>query len=212
MTATARVSKAVRTTEMKDGDSGLMRRGILLLALMTALAGVVLFIVLHRPARETPSEQARPEWLAVLGATPQASFPASLAWSGLPQLATALPSPPGWQIRYNAVSTLALRGSPYLPLDIMREMLDEERQLHNWRVVLADGRQVANEGDAYQTVVVALKSLTRWHRHFDAVHAVEQSNPTALNQVYQAVDRLTKSANLVVRTEAEKTRQELRKG
>ncbi len=197
---------------MKDPDSGLMRRGLLLLGLMTALACVVLFVAMRRPVQEAPREKPRPQWLALLGAAPQATFPASVAWSGLPQLAAALPSPNGWQIRYNAVSTLALRGSPHLPLDIMREMLDEERQLHNWRAKLADGREVADEGYAYQTVVVALKSLTRWHRHPDAVQSAEQNKPTELKQVYQAVDRLTQSPNLVVRTEAEKTRQELKKG
>lgn len=197
---------------MKDADSGLMRRGLVLLALMTALAGVVLFVALRRPAREAPREQPRPEWVAMLGVAPPAAFPTSVPWGAMPELATALPSAPGWQIRYNAVRTLALRGSPHLSLDILREMLDEERQMRNWRAVLTDGRQVPDEDAAHQMVVIALKALTRWHQHADAVHVTEQSNPTGLKQVYQAVDRLTQSANLVVRTEAEKTRQELKKG
>ena len=52
--------------------------------------------------------------------------------------------------------------------------------------------------------------LALWHRHADAVKAVGADRP-ALTQVYQAVDRLTQSSNLVVRTEAEKTRQQIRK-
>jgi hypothetical protein len=197
---------------------------------------VVLFIALRRPAQEMPAERPQPQWLALLGAAPQASFPANLAWAGLPELSNALPSAPGWQIRYNAVRTLALRGSARLPLNIMREMLDEERQMRNWRAVLvdgklmsleeyekylqkrnrptvlADGREVADEDAARQMVLISLRSLTRWHQHGDAVHAIEQNNPSALAQVYQAVERLTHSPNLVVRTEAQKTQQELKKG
>ena len=195
---------------MKDADSGLMRRGLLLLAGMTALAGVVLFIALRRPAQEMPAERPHPEWLALLGAAPQTGFPANVAWGSLPPLATAMPSAPGWEIRYNAALALARRGSAQLPLGLMREMLDEQQQMRNFRAVLADGRQVADETAARETVLSALKALTQWHQLAPAV-TTERNNP-ALKEVYQAVDRLTQSANLVVRTEAEKTRQALKQG
>lgn len=196
---------------MKDADSGLMRRGLLLLAAMTALAGVVLFIALRRPAQDIPVERPHPEWLAVLGAMPQMAFPANVAWASLPPLATALPSAPGWEIRYNAALALARRGSAQLPLGLMREMLDEEQQMRNFRAVLADGRQVADETAARQTVLSALKALALWHHHATAGSVAGRHNP-ALTEVYQAVDRLTQSTNLVIRTEAEKTRQELKQG
>jgi hypothetical protein len=196
---------------MRDADSGLRRRGLLLLVAMTALAGVVLFIVLRRPAQETPAERPHPEWLAVLAASPQSPFPANVAWTALPPLATALPSAAGWEIRYNAALALARRGSAQLPLGLMREMLDEQQQMRNFRAVLADGHQVADETAARKTVLSALKALTQWHQHPAAVRSAGPNNP-ALTEVYQAVDRLTQSPNLVVRTEAEKVRRELKKG
>ena len=73
---------------------------------------------------------------------------------------------------------------------------------------LQDGREVADESAARRTVLAALGALTEWHRHAAAVQAVGADNPQ-LREVYQAIDRLTQSPNLVVRTEAEKTRQAL---
>jgi len=191
---------------VKDANLGLMRRGFLLLGLMALLTGVVLYIALRRPRQELPVDQLRPEWLAPLAVTPQAGFPAALAWASFPQLGTALPSARGWEIRYNAVVALARRGSPALPLSLMREMLDEDQQMRNFRATLADGRDVADETAARRTVLSALKALAQWHTHAAAVQSVGSDNP-ALVQVYQAVDRLTHSPNLVVRTEAGKTRQ-----
>src|SRR5437764_13787265 len=86
--------------QTKNADSGLMRRGLLLLGLMAVLAGVVLYIVLRRPQGEVPPERLHPEWLALLATAPQAGLPATIAWTGLPQLETALPSAAGWEIRY----------------------------------------------------------------------------------------------------------------
>jgi len=191
--------------QTKDVDSGLMWRGLLLLVFMALLAGVVLFIALRRPQQELPAERPHAEWLAFLAAAPQAGFPAALAWASLPQLGTALPSVKGWEIRYNAALALARRGSTGLPLGVMREMLDEDQQMRNFRATLADGREVADESAARRTVLNALKALAQWHRHAGAVTAAGANDP-ALKQVYQAVDRLTYSPNLVVRTEAEKTR------
>src|ERR1700736_1810414 len=94
---------------MKSDDSGLMRRGLLLLGLMTVLAVVVLYVALRRPDQEVRAE---------------------------PPLAAGLPSAPGWEIRYNATVALARRGSPQLPLGVLCEMLDEDRQMRNFRATL----------------------------------------------------------------------------
>jgi hypothetical protein len=50
--------------------------------------------------------------------------------------------------------------------------------------------------------------VSEWHRHADAVRAVGPDSPQ-LKRLHGAVDKLTRSPNLVVRTEAEKTRQVL---
>ena len=169
--------------EKKDTDSGLMLRGLLLLGLMAVLAGIVLYVVLRRPHLETPVEAAH------------AAGPASAR---------------GWEIRYNATAALARRGSPRVPLDVLREMLDEEQQMRNFRVTLKGGQEVADESAARSTVLSALKATVAWHTHADAVRAVGADNPQ-LQQVFLAIDKLTHSPNLVVRTEAEKTRQALKR-
>jgi len=178
----------------------------MLLGLMVLLTSVVLYVALRRPQQEAPVERAHPEWLAALGIAPQSSLPAALPWTSLPGLATGLPSAPGWEIRYNAVVALARRGSPALPLAQMREMLDEDQQMRNFRATLADGRDVPDETAARRTVLNALKALAQWHTHAAALKAMGPDD-LALAQVYRAVDQLTHSPNLVVRTEAEKTRQ-----
>jgi hypothetical protein len=194
--------------DKKDADAGLMQRGLLLLGLMALLAGVVLTVVLRRPAQELPAERTHLEWIGVLAAAPQTGFPATLAWSCLPQLREGLPSAQGWLIRYNAALALARRGSPRIPLDVLREMLDEEQQMRNFRATLKTGQEVADESAARRTVINALMGVVEWHKHADAVRAVGADNPE-LKQVYQAIDQLAHSPNLVVRTEAEKTRQAL---
>jgi hypothetical protein len=193
----------------RESDSGLMQRGLILLGLIAVLAGVVLYVVLRRPPQDLPVDRSRPETVAVLvAAAPQSGFPAALPWAGLPQLASLLPSARGWEIRYNAALALARRGSPHVPLNVLREMLDEDHQMRNFRATLTDGQEIADESAARQTVLSALRALAEWQRHADAVAAVGASNPQ-LQQVYQALDRLAASSNLVVRTEAEKTRQAL---
>jgi hypothetical protein len=190
----------------KAADTGLMIRGLVVLGFLTVLACVVLFVALGRPTQELPSQRLHSEWLTPLAAAPQAGFPAGLAWSGMSELGQALPSARGFEIRYNATIALARRGSPTLPFDVLREMLDEDRQMLNFRATLADGREVPDEGAARRTVLGALKALAEWQHHPDVVKAVGASDPGLL-QVQQAVERLTHSSNLVVRTEAEKTRQ-----
>ena len=40
-------------------------------------------------------------------------------------LSALAPSTPGWEVRYNAATTLARRGSAAVPWALLREMLDE---------------------------------------------------------------------------------------
>src|SRR5262249_41539129 len=117
-------------------------------------------------------------------------------------------SAPGWDVRYNATVALARRGSPHVRLDVLAEMLDEQRQMRNFRHTLHDGRNVADEAAARRTVLNALKAVKEWHAHPEAVKAVGRDNPQ-LQMVHAAVDRLADSSNIVVQTEARKTRQSL---
>jgi hypothetical protein len=188
-----------------------MKRGLLLLGLMTVLAGVVLFVLLRRPAQELPVRQGRVEWLAVLAVAPQTPFPANLAWTSLPALASGLPSSRGWEIRYNATLALARKGSPRVPLGVLREMLDEDQQMRNFQATLPGGQQVTDESAARRTVLNALNAVVLWHRHPDAVRAIGPDTPQ-LRKLYDAIDRLAQSPNLVVRTEAENTRKALGRG
>jgi hypothetical protein len=191
---------------MQQQDTGLWRRGLLLLALVGTLAVVVLVVVLRgRGGDDVPEEGIRPEPLVPLVASPAATFPGSLSWGALYQLGEALPSPPGWEIRYNATVALARRGSPYVRLDVLREMLDEQRQMHNFRTALPDGRNVPDEAAARRTVLGALKAVRDWHRHQGAIRQVGPDSPE-LRSLYVAVDRLADSPNRVVSTEAQETR------
>lgn len=109
-------------------------------------------------------------------------------------------SSPGWEIRYNATLALAQRGSARLRLGLLEEMLDEDQLRGNIRTKLSDGREVPNEGAVQETVIAALKATAELHR----------KNPTLpLPGVSAAVEKLEQSPNLVVRTEAKKTRNAL---
>jgi hypothetical protein len=185
-------------------DTKIVQRGLLLLLLVGTLAGTVLVIMLRRPGRAETASSPRVENLAPFLVVPPTDFPASLTWSALFQVGEALPSAPGWEIRYTATRVLALRGSTKMPLDILCEMLDEDRQLRNFQVKLATGKTIADEAAAQQEVLIALKAVSEWHSHADAVKAVGAENPQ-LHKVYQAVEKLKQSSNNVVRTRAQET-------
>jgi hypothetical protein len=191
---------------MQHQDSGLWRRGLLLLALMAALAVVVLVLVLHRAGGpEVPPEGIRPEPLVPLVSAPAAGFPGGVSWGALYELGEALPSPPGWETRYNATVALARRGSPVVRLDVLREMLDEQRQMRNFRSPLADGRTVPDEAAARRTVLNALKAVRDWHHHAEAVKAVGPDSPQ-VKALYAAVDRLADSPNAALSSAAQELR------
>ena len=80
-------------------------------------------------------------------------------------------------------------------------MLDEEQQMHNFRIAIAPGKEVADEYAARRTVLDALKAFDDWQKHKEAVQAA-RDNP-GLACVHTAIDKLTKSGNEVLRNEAQ---------
>ena len=91
-------------------------------------------------------------------------------------------------------------------------MLDERKQMRNFRTVLNDGRSVPDEVAARRTVLNALKAVRDWHKHPEAVRAAEQQEAERLRMVYAAVDRLVNDPNPVVSAEARDTQLALRQG
>jgi hypothetical protein len=183
-------------------DSGLVKRGLLLLALMSALVVVLLTIMFQRSGPGLPASVDRPELLAAVLVRSDASFPAAVSWSGLYRFGEAFPSAPGWLIRYNAAGALARRGSDNVPWDVLREMLDESRQMHNFRVQLRDGRLVPDEAAARLTVLSALKAIAEWHKKQTAG---KEASPE-LAPVYAAVNKLAGNPVMEIKSQAENTR------
>jgi hypothetical protein len=182
-------------------ESGFVQRGLLLLGLMLAIAAVVGFI-LFRPKNTPPEvDSTQPALVALAVAIPGEGFPASTNWGALAALGHNLPSSPGWQVRYNATIALARRGSTQLPFDVLCQMLDEEQQVRNFRMAIAPGKEIADEYAARRTVLDALKAFEDWQKHKEAVQAA-RDNP-GLACVHAAIDKLTKSDNEVLRTEAQ---------
>jgi hypothetical protein len=199
------------TRPLNTSDTGLWLRGMALFLVLGGISGVVLFLLLGRTAPVPPAAPpVAPERIATLMAVPLAPFPGTLSWGALYQLCEDLPSAPGWEIRYNATLALARHGSPNLPLDVMREMLDERKQLLNFGKIQKDGQTVTNEDAARRTVLNALKAFVEWHQHPDAAKKFGRDK-TDLQQVYGAIDRLTQSPNPTLRAEAEQARKTLGK-
>ena len=185
-------------------DSGLVKRGFFLLALMVGLVAVVLVILFQRPGAATPHTLQRPELLAASLVRFDVTFPGSIGWSTIAQLGEAFPSAEGWRIRYNAATTLARRGSDQVPWPIFLEMLDEDRQMRNFRAQLQDGSAVPDEAAARLTVVTALKAIGQWHKK--QANGNKEKSPE-LAHVYAAVDKLASSPIMEVKMQAENTKQ-----
>jgi hypothetical protein len=165
---------------MNQTSSVSMRRWIVF-GVTALLVGVVVLIYVRWPGAQIPAEPP----------------------------ADVKPSPKGWQIRYNANLALAVKGSKQVRLDLLREMLDEQKQLKNFRVRLQSGQEVPDETGARRTVLNTLKAIAEWHQKLDVVKALGADNQ-ALAKVYGAIDDLAQnSPNIVVRQEAERTRQAL---
>src|SRR5580765_1404674 len=113
---------------MAQEDKGLVLRGLLLFTFICLLATIVLGIMFWRtptttrPGRETPLEYS----IVSVTVPPLGPFPASVSWSAFVQLGDNMPSAPGWEVRYNAATTLARRGSQHVPWPLLGEMLDEK--------------------------------------------------------------------------------------
>jgi hypothetical protein len=149
--------------------------------------------------------------LAIVGAyqVSKVLFPPGAA-EGARQAGTDVdgpPSAPGWEIRYNAAASLARRGSPRAieVLDVLREMLDEQQQMRNFRIERKDGTSAPHEEVALGAVLIALKAVAEWHQHAEVVRTIGSDN-SELQKLYQAIDKLGQSHNRVVSTEARKVR------
>ncbi len=186
---------------VQQQDAGLVQRGLLLLGGMTALVIVVLLIVFRNP--ETPTRSAARNDVLVPMFVAPAPFPAAVNWPWFVQLDDQLPSAPGWEGRDNAAVTLARRGSPNTPWPVVLEMLDEDRQLRNYRVTLKNGQVAVNEEDATRTVVNALAAIAEWHKKQDRAAAVSAD----LQLVYDQVDRLAQGNHTLLRVHADRVRQ-----
>jgi len=186
---------------MAAENTRIVQRGLVLLALVGAIAVTVLIVMFRRTGTAEPAAENRPDNVAAVFCATNAGFPASLPWGALYQLGDTLPSAPGWEVRYTATRVLANRGSARLPVPVLCEMLDEQRQLRNFQAKLADGRIVSDEGAAAQEVVIALKAVGEWRKHTAAVQAAGAE----MRKLTEAVEKLTRSRNNVVRTRAQET-------
>jgi hypothetical protein len=105
------------------------------------------------------------------------------------------------EIRYNAIRALAYRGSDAMKdpdrLEMLGEMLDEQKQQQNFRVKLKNGQEIPDLAEARATVESALKAIAELHRRRPEID---------LSSLYPAVEKLTNSQNEVVRQEAKKTK------
>jgi hypothetical protein len=173
-----------------DADSGLIKRGFVLFAVMALLVTVVLFILFQGRRSPVAKSTARAEDYTWSVAVPTATFPANVSWGALHEVAMFVPSPVGWEIRHNAAATLARRGSDHVPWKVFREMLDLQRTAVNLREQLKDGQE-SPEASARDLVAIALKALIEWHA--ERRKASKTDMPPGLPEVYAIVDRLAES-------------------
>ncbi len=190
---------------MTREDKGLVIRGLFLLAAIGGLVTFVLAVIFWRPDENRPiAPPAEPRVpMAILPAA-LAGYPAGVSWPAIYQLGETLPSGPGWEVRYNAATTLARRGSAHVPWKLIREMLDERQQMLNYRVRHPDGHDVHDEAAARANMISALKALTVWHEK--QPDAVRSAVPAELREIYPLVDKLAESPFGELKMQAEKAR------
>jgi hypothetical protein len=118
------------------------------------------------------------------------------------QPATAPQSNPGWAIRYNATRALAKRGSDHVKekMDELNEMLDEEKQRRNQRIVLKGGKESINEVVAFEVISSTLKALVELNRRRPDID---------LSPLHAAINKLAESSNPALRTLADHAKVEL---
>lgn len=182
-------------------ESGMVKRGLMLLGMIGILAAAVLLILFRTRTPAAPKATTPPEMLIAALVAPGTGFPLSINWGVLPELGESLPSAPGWEIRYTATRVLAHRGSPKTPLPILCEMLDADQQQRNFRSRLADGRLITDEAAAYHEVLVALKAVGEWRKNAKGLPPMTSDSPEMV-KLRAAIEKLTSSPNNVVRTRA----------
>jgi hypothetical protein len=189
-------------------DKGLILRGFLLLALISCLVAFVLAILFWRNEPPVALDHMPPEQFVPLAALPTlAPYPANVSWVALAELSETCPSAPGFDIRYNAATTLARRGSAATPWPILLEMLDEKQQLRNSRVRQKNGQDTYDDIAARRKMIISLQAVAAWHekRKSDSQHEVTSD----MRAIYARVDDLAMSATGEVKNQAEKTRDTL---
>jgi hypothetical protein len=192
---------------MAQEDKGLIFRGLLLLTLIGVLVTFVLgFMLWRQPPTVVEAVQTPPESLVAMAAAPSCGgFPSGVSWWAVQQMADALPSEPGWEVRYNAAASLARRGSDAVPWALIREMLDENRQKRNYLTHSADGKAVYDEVAARANMITALHVLSAWHEKQEAAKKADDV-PPELRDIYAQVERLTQSPFAELKTQAIKAR------
>lgn len=104
----------------------------------------------------------------------------------------------GREIRYQAAEALARRGSPKASaiVPILTEMLDEDLQARTFQTRLKNGRLVADGTMVRSVLTGALKSIAE----------LKSRDPNVdLSPLVPTLEKLAKSDNPVLRTEAERT-------
>jgi hypothetical protein len=163
---------------MAQEDKGLILRGLLLFGAISLLVVFVLTVMFWRAEPPTTTLRVPSE--------------------------NSVPSAPGWDIRYNAATTLARRGSKAVPWLLIREILDEQQQLRNNQVRLKDGREVYDEAAARAYMISGLRALAAWHEKRSADPTREV--PAELREIYPVVDKLAESEVGELKAQAEKAR------
>jgi hypothetical protein len=191
-----------RPATASEPDTGLVKRGFVLLTVMVLIVAVVLLILLQGRRPTAPVTRARAEDYAWSVAVPTATFPANISWGALHEVAVHVPSPAGWEIRHNATATLARRGSDHVPWPVFREMLDLQRTAVNVREQLKVGQE-SPEASARDLVAIALRTLAEWHAERRLANKMDV--PPGLPEIYEIVDRLAESPIPELRDQARKT-------
>lgn len=103
---------------------------------------------------------------------------------------------PGLEVRYNAALALARRGSPKVRLDLLQEMLDEERLRENFRLRKPGGGDAADEGMVRTTLLGTLQALVELH---------QRQPEKDLTSLQPALRKLAQNSVKGLQVEAEKT-------
>ena len=130
-------------------------------------------------------------------------------WPELAQLAKQTGSAPGWEVRYNAALTLARRGSPDTPWPVLLEMLDEEQQQRNFRVLLKSGKLSVDREAALRTVYNTLGVIAEYSQKPQAGKAPNQTADR--DRVRDQIARLADSPHAEIRIQARRAQQALAK-